>query len=314
MQGFISQWWPEAEDNRPEEPYVDEQRWTRELVAAGFTEPEAFVRDGVDGFHTNAGIIASIAVEESRCPTKVTLLCHNTNGAFEEEMKSTLRRKGIEVDVCLLGQPLPPQQDVISLLEVQEPLVYKFSEESFQTIIQHLNELQGQMLWVTRPSQIGCTDPNYAMTLGFLRTARNELSAKLYTVEIDDTSTAGATATTTESLADILLWTRSAKAESDSMDPDWEFAIVKGQVLVPRFHWQQMSTALQQSSLRSSPQHESSAVKELTVKTPGLLHTMGWMQGQAKRLGPSQVMVETKAVGLNFRVSYTRPLTISLCC
>jgi hypothetical protein len=200
--------------------------------------------------------------------------------------------------------------------------VYNFTKESFEKTIAHFNELDStaRMFWVMRPAQVACKNPNGAMTVGLARTVRNELSAKLFTIEMDEeTSPSVATA----ALVDILCWTKSPKAERESMDPDWEFTINKGKILVPRFHWQQMSQAFHQTEGTSD---QVCTEKQLTVKTPGLLHTLGWMQvqEQSQSLGSDQVLVTTKATGLNFRVRfssnskcrlfYSRPFDIRCTC
>lgn len=297
-QGFLQGWWLGAEDGRPNEPYVGLERWTEELVKAGFKEPDAFVLDRPSGYHNSAGIIASPAFKPN-VPGSASILCYDSTGPYVQEIRDILESRGVATTISIFGQPNPAgqQQDVISLLDLQEATVHDFSEETYKTLVGHLLTLKSRMIWVTRSAQVGCEDPRTAMTLGFVRTARSELSAKIFTVEIDketDTSVAG------NAILDILIRSRSPELDSQVMDRDWEFAIVKGEILIARCHWQTMSRAFAQSpGAQSSGEHATK--KYLTVKTPGLLRTMGWGETHVEQPGQGQVLVHTKAVGLNFR-------------
>lgn len=203
------------------------------------------------------------------------------------------------VDICTLGEPLAPTQDVISVLDLQEPTIHGMSETTFKVILGYLQTLKEKMLWVTRASQVKCKDPRASMILGLARTARNELSARLMTVEVDNV-----TPSTTAAHLTIRIFLRGPLSDlaPDSMSPDWEYAIVDGEVLVPRAHWTNIPEAF--SHLRTSA---PSTRKQLAIETPGLLHTLGWTENEIDSLADDEVLVETRAVGLNFRVRRLSP-------
>ncbi|KAI9150039.1 LOW QUALITY PROTEIN: Highly reducing polyketide synthase lcsB [Paramyrothecium foliicola] len=289
--GFLSGWWLGADDNRANEPYVAPERWCDELVRAGFKNPE-FVLDGVTPYHQSAGIIATIDSKPIK-PSRVTVLCHHPEGAYVTEVKASLSAQNIDVDIITFGQDLPAQ-DVISLLELQEHTVHELNEKSFEALVGQLQALDGKMLWAVRSSQIKCNDPRAAMSIGLARTARNEMSAKLFTLELESSDT---TENITDAISELLLHIQNPESAVDSMDPDWEYALVDGKILVPRLHWQTMSSAF--DSTERATQRDS--FKYLTLKTPGLLHTIGWAEGTKEPLAKGQIRVQTKAVGLNFR-------------
>ena len=292
-------WWLGAEDSRAEQPYISPERWTKELVAAGFQAPEAIVLDYVAPYQCSAGIIAS---RESRAtkPSRVTLLCHAPDAPYVAEMRLSLKMLNIGTDVCEFGQSLPAQ-DVISLLDLQEPTIHGMSEHTFSTLIVNLKSLKANMLWITPASQVNCEDPRAAMILGLARTARNEMSIRLFTVEVDS---ATPPSTATEAVAKILLRVNTPKIDLEHTNPDYEFAISNGKILVPRLHWETLSDAFKQ--------HKEdvgiSTRKQINVKTPGLLHTMYWTEDKIKSPAEGEVLVQTKAAGLNFRVRVTLPL------
>ncbi|UNI16448.1 Type I Iterative PKS [Purpureocillium takamizusanense] len=294
VMGFLPGWWLGESDNRPDEPYISPERWAEEMLAAGFAKPEAMVVDGATPYQQSAGIIASPAYETPR-PPKVSLLSHSIDGAYVTEAKLVLEDLGFTVDVITFGQELP-SHDVISLLDLQTFTVHDLDDASFRALVAQLQslDLDSKIIWATRSAQVACTDPRTAMSLGLTRTARSELSTKLFTVEIDDKTDRLVAA---RCLADILLRRHSPQLDVESMDPDWEYAIIDGQVLVPRMHWQTMGDAFEQIDDESS----QPTAKQLTVKTPGLLHTMGWSESERVPLKEGQVTVQTRAIGLNFR-------------
>ncbi|PHH93162.1 hypothetical protein CDD83_18 [Cordyceps sp. RAO-2017] len=293
--GFLEGWWLGAEDGRADEPYITPERWSEELVAAGFLKPDVSIPDCVAPYQTCASILASADTRTSK-PSRVGLLCYGPRGPYVEEVRESLASLGIAVDTCILGQPLPGQ-DVISLLELEKPLVDDLCEESFRSLIGHMRELDGRLIWATRPSQVGCQDPRYSLILGLARSARKEFSVKLYTVEIDDSSSASAAG----ALARILLHVRRPERVSDSMQPDWEYGVVNDEVLIPRFHGQTISDALSQPE--EDRPGRPPTMQRLTLDTPGLLQNMRWSEVEREIPGHGQALLRMEAVGLNFRVS-----------
>ncbi|ORY69074.1 uncharacterized protein BCR38DRAFT_508552 [Pseudomassariella vexata] len=293
VMAFLSGWWLGADDNRVEQPWISPERWTKELVAAGFQEPEAIVLDSAAPYHLSAGIMVS---RESRrtTPSRVTLLCVASDGPYVSEMRRCLEELDVVVDICLFGQPLPAC-DTISLVDLQEPVLHNMSEETFKTMIGYLQSHKEKMVWVTQASQVNCEDPRGAMMLGLARTARNEYSREFLTIEIDGTTTPP---TATKAITDILRRAHTPHVNPKSTDPDYEYAIVEGKILVPRLHWQTMTHAFAGINGKET---RNGTLKHLTMTTPGLLHTMKWSDQKIKSPAEGEILVETKAVGLNFR-------------
>lgn len=280
-----------------EQPWVAPECWAEKLVAAGFQKPEAIVLDSDKPYQISAGIIASRGVR-STLPSKVAVLCHTADEPHAVEMISRLGAMGIDVETCLWGQPLP-SCDIISVLELEKPLLHEMSEETFKTIIAYFQSHKTRVIWVTEACQIDCANPEPAMMLGLARTVRNEYSLQMYTVELDKRTT---TSRATEAIIDI--WGRVSTPDLDpeSMDHDYEYALVDGRILIPRFHWETMSGAFS-GAARKEPHDVEVALKHLNMSTPGLLRTMKWIDGGVPAApAKGEVLVEVKAVGLNFRV------------
>ncbi len=273
VMGFLPGWWLGADDDRTQEPYISPERLTKELIAAGFQRPEAIDFDYPAPYQTNAGIIASRECRASK-PARVTLLCHLPDGPYVPQMRQCLEAFGIAVDICLFGQTLPVAQDAISLVDLQEPMIHGMSEDTFDVLTRYFKSLEGaHMLWVTQASQVDCEDPRASMVLGLARTARIDLSIKLYTVELDR---ATPQADAAKAVARIFMRAlKSPEIDADHTNPDYEFAISKGEVLIPRLHWQTGSESFSRFDCKdhsSVGQVQVATVrKRLDVNTPGLL-------------------------------------------
>ncbi|TGJ79517.1 hypothetical protein E0Z10_g9254 [Xylaria hypoxylon] len=293
--GFLPGWWLGTADGRTEQPYITPERWTEELVSAGFEEPEAIAFDGQLPYHLSAGILASRKSSIVR-PQKVTLLSHTSGGLFVAEMRKYLESQHVAVDTCLFGQPLPTHQDVISLLDIQDPILHRLSEDTYESLLGYLQSFGAKMLWVMPASQVKCEDPRAAMTLGLARTARNELSINLITVEVDSATPSPVVA---ETVARILFSSTPSCNEFTALGPDYEYAIVKGETLIPRLHWQTVSQAV--TRYRTQEDTRVDTLKCLQMGSQGLLRSMKWNEERIADLAEGDVLIESKAVGLNFR-------------
>ncbi|KAK4172362.1 putative polyketide synthase [Triangularia setosa] len=299
VMGFLSGWWLGAEDNRAEQPWISPERWTKEFVSAGFQKPEAIVLDYAVPYHQAAGILAAKQSRET-VPTHVTLLVHAANGPYVSEMQSSLVSRGILVSLVQFGPEaatqIPEGSDVISLLDLQQPVIHAMTESTFTSLIATLKSLEGTMIWATQASQINCSDPRSSMILGLARTARNDLEIKLFTVELDsETSPEVATAGITK----ILLRVKTPQVNFPDTKPDFEYAISDGEILVPRLHWQTPNKSFAQDAALQAG--ERAVRTHIDVKTTGLLHTMHWVSAPVTAPQEDEVLIQPKAAGLNFR-------------
>lgn len=261
-------------------------------MAAGFQAPEAIVLDYIAPYQTSAGILASRQTRATK-PSRVTLLCHSPEAPYVTQMRDSLELRSIGIDLCRFGQNLP-DQDVISLLDLQDPIVHGMSEHAFGTLVSHFQSLKRNMLWVGPASQVNCEDPRAAMILGLTRTARNEMSVKIFTVEVDSMTPPSIA---TDAITKILLRINTPTIDLEHTDPDYEFAVSNGEILIPRLHWQTMYEAFGHKK-----ENRVSSRKQIDVKTPGLLRTICWNEGTIGSPAEGEVVVQAKAAGLNFRV------------
>jgi len=227
----------------------------------------------------------------------VTLLCHTPEAPLICEVRTCLESHQVAADICLFGQPLEPNQPIISLLDLQEPVFHGISEASFSTIMRYIQSTSACVVWVLPVSQVKCEDPRAAMTLGLARTARNELSLQLFTVEIDnDTSNS----TAAKAVIQILFEVVSPSRKSAILDPDYEYAVIAGEILIPRLHWQ---TANEATASYKDQERSPFTSKRMEMRIQGLLKSMTWVEYQQPSLSDDAVLIEARAIGINFRVS-----------
>ncbi|KAK7997610.1 hypothetical protein PG989_005650 [Apiospora arundinis] len=171
IMGFLPGWWLGVDDGRPTEPYVSPERWAKELVSAGFQAPEVSVLNCDAPYQIGVTILASRQSRMTKS-AQISLLCHTPESHYAAEMRAALEALDMAVNVCTFGDALPATGDIISLMDLEEPLVHGMDENSFKTMVSYMKQRAGKLLWLTQASQVDCEDPRAAMVLGFARAAR----------------------------------------------------------------------------------------------------------------------------------------------
>ena len=286
--GTLPSWWSHGENlNRVDEPFIGPERWQDVLTAAGFADVN-HVKPDSEHWTNNVFLARS---RHPKMPIKrVTLLCDATKDE-PSIIGNELKNRGYTIDRCSLGQTLPPGQDVLALLEEEQP----FFENVNSTRLAEFKSVLGQLgsaglLWVTRLSNISCTDPRYAQVIGLVRTLRSEMAVNVATLETERiVSLTGANA-----LADVL-GRFQAREEDGVLSPDFEYAIHNDQTLVNRI----FPFPLDQELL--VPHISGEAV--VSQSHPGRLDTLTWSTKATPAPKDDEVEVEVYASGLNFRVN-----------
>ena len=289
IQGLLPGWWLGEDDGRPHEPYISPNRWDEELRGAGFCGADAIVYDEPAPFQTNAHIVAR-PTPKLITSHRVTLLTDSNWDSLKSQAESLFAKKGFEIDYCSLDQTPPPNQDVISLLDLHDPFFNNLSKDNFSSILAFMNRLENSgILWLTKSAQINSRDPRYAQTIGMTRTIRNELAIDLATLEID--------------CLNDLAWERvfavfskfAQRTQDAEMNPEYEYSISNGSICVGRFHW--FSVAKELSVL---PQ--GNTYRKLRIGKRGFLKTLAWAERHLQPVKGDEVQVNIRAVGMNFKV------------
>jgi hypothetical protein len=142
------------------------------------------------------------------------------------------------------------------------------------------------LLWVTGLAQVQCTQPDYAATIGVLRTIRTEMSLAFASVETDLVSP------DVDRIIAVFEHFR-VRAPGGDLDPDWEYAIVDGSVLVPRYEWIDMSQGRRETI--------GDGARTLEIGRLGQIKSLQWAENDLGQLKPDEVEIEPRAVGMNVK-------------
>ena len=296
VMGVLPGWWLGDEDGRPIEPYVNSERWEKELRRADFGGIDAIAYDG----HLLNNIIAIPAREEKS--KRITVLWSGEPRQRSSGIIQQLREKQYELDFCTIDQKPISGQDIVSILDLEAPFLYSATKKDFNAFKSLISRIQDAgVLWVTGAAQNGCVDPNYSLILGMARTIRKELLIDFATFELEDLDDAHGWRIT----ADVLHEFQHRVQDADN-DPVLEYVLSDGRVQVGRYHWISVSNELLSAKYDSYP-------KKLEIGRPGILTTLAWKQDEPADLKGDFVEIETRAVGLNFKVSTPSALCKCAC-
>ena len=296
--GNLSGWWLGEEDGRPYEPYVSVERWNDELKRAGFSGVDTAIRDADPPYHYCAAIVSCKLVKTESIPKvscSVTVLCENPENGISKRFIDDLTSAGLILTVCRLGEIPAPHQAIVSLLDVEGYFFENITAEwldSFQRILRSAGQTS-PILWTLRPTQIKCQDPRSGQAIGVARSIRAESSVPFYTLEISETE---------KEFSHIVLHVLKTILNSEDnelLSPDKEFAVDDGVVKVGRY--QPFLVEKELSCLRVTG--NTSTASRLEAPVAGQLDSLQWVQEPFEpKVGGSEVLVDTRAIGLNFKV------------
>ncbi|KAF5844153.1 hypothetical protein GGP41_008913 [Bipolaris sorokiniana] len=320
--GILPGWWLGAGEGRYTEPYLTPEKWDAVLKQAGFSGTDAAIYDAPSPYHINANIISRPArssqvhntiddssinnVGQDNKRPRVTLLYRLCDEDCERvvRLRSSIEEKGFRTILRSIEQHQEIKSDdqelLVSLLDIRKPFLESISEANLtalQAIVSSLGSTP--MLWIMPPAQrnVGRDgNPSFGLSLGLLRTLRNERSVAITTLEMDRMDDAGFAAATKlmEKLAHERGQSIRGLKETSVMDPDREFFFTKGALEVGRYH---PVTLSQDLALKS----QKSGAATLQIGRPGLLQSLKWIDLITPNPAHNEIVVEPRCVGLNFR-------------
>ena len=292
--GNFSGWWLGEADDRKWEPYVQPERWDRELKAAGFTGADTVVYDAQAPYQYCAAIVASpqIQATPNAKEKEITVLCDKPEDGISKKLIADLTALGFQVTTASIDSPLSEDCDVIATLDLESRFFDNISEDQYLSFQQLLRRHKNQnVLWLMPPTQMNCVDPRSAQTVGMFRVVRAELAIPLFSLEIDVSEPKF-----TELVTNVFGKVRSRK-DTEKIAPDREYAVDNGVVKIGRYQPFSLEEEVGERSMG-----ESGHVKSLDIVKPGMLDTLRWVESPLQDdLQANQVEVDTRAVGLNFR-------------
>ncbi|RFU76193.1 polyketide synthase [Trichoderma arundinaceum] len=287
IMGFSPDWWSDMGDGRVEERLFEAHQWDSLLVEAGFSGCEGMMMDE-DNITAN---ILTTAPTAPRDLGKVTILGHPKSQEYINDISGLFSAQGYEVKFSTLAQEPDPDADVISLLDLHDTMFFEMTEDTFDSWQNYINKFPAErgLLWVTGHAQVGSKDPRYATSIGTTRNIRSELSLDFATLEMDLTDF------DPEDVLNVFEKFYN-RIKDDEFDPDWEYAIVNGRVMIPRYQWIDIAEHAGETACI-----KSDVPKQLEIFRMGQLQTLQWTEDKTVSLGDNQVEIEPRAVGMNFK-------------
>ncbi|KAL2864803.1 type I polyketide synthase [Aspergillus lucknowensis] len=332
VMGTLSGWWLGVDDGRADRPYVEPERWDKELRAAGFTgqlalahntEPPydfAFtmisrLKPGRDesGTLIQPGCVDDVKSKvnqlqrkhghtpaprrHSQLPKQIFLLVNNSEqpGAWAQQVAAVFRDAGHDTRWATWKTVPEDDQCIIVLVDVDGPFLYESDEYEYRMCQEFLTRWeQNVTFWVTRAGgeaddPMAVVDPRYALTLGLARCIRAEAEHIFITVEIDKFD-----ARASECLARIYDKVWNDLIHRPDLEPEYEFAILNGEGQISRSHWVPLSAGADHTTDEETP-------RKLGIGAYGLIDTLEWVTATDEPLGPNDVQIDVRYVGLNFR-------------
>ena len=200
-----------------------------------------FVFNSRDEHSTKSPKVVAQLRKPSKYPKKVTLVVPEDHHALVDVICDTLQNNGISCDKCTFEDEISQGQDMIVLTDFGEPYLYNLTTTRFRGFANRFSTFKRSVIWVTPSASLSCANPNPSMILGMMRTLRNETRKDITVVEIEDQD--DTFPSSSHSLLKIYQ-NLSYPAKSASIDPDYEYAIVDGDIKISRLHWTTKSQEL----------------------------------------------------------------------
>ncbi|KAL9078526.1 MAG: hypothetical protein Q9157_002549 [Trypethelium eluteriae] len=317
IMGIRPSWWL-AEDGRVGQPMVNETEWKRHL-ASEFSGLDIVVHDTDDlRSHCASFMVTTKPSVPKKLPFAHVVVLNSTDRSAEscmlsDNVVSKLKKLGLEVENTTLkeaatpdanDQPLVSGKAIVSLLEVERPLIAEVSKEDFGYVKKVLRSCRGG-LWVSHAGvQVdSSSDPAFCATHGLLRTTRTEKpDSPVFQLDLSTKAQLSSS-----HIADLII--RSFKSENEAESPFVESEICEhhGRLYIARLYDEKpMNHALHVRGRQPPPEPQSFVQPgrplRLSIGAPGLLDTLHFIDDERPLaiLGENDVEIEVRANGVNF--------------
>lgn len=304
------------EEERKLSPILTLPAWNTVLKDTGFSGVDFDVPDCDSEDIYTFSVIMSTATEAkdtSNVYDPMAIVTAGEVSAKDENWLKTLQQtvalaiNGAEPEICDLERLDSTGKVCIFVGELRSPLLQDPSSAQFEAIRALALKCKG-LLWVTRGGAVDCANPEFALSIGFLRSLRKEnVGNKYVSFDLDPTTPA---LSPLDARAVTKVLTRAFdSAITANSSQDFEFAERNGQILVPRllkdYTRNEFVAALpsEVGAAQIEPFAQADRTLKLEVSSAGLLETLVFCEtGEgSEELLPEMVEIEPKAFGLNFR-------------
>ncbi|GES58866.1 KR-domain-containing protein [Aspergillus terreus] len=179
-------------------------------------------------------VFARLKQPVSETSSEITVVGPTYHLPLIREVEKTFGDHNIKCVKSTMEDDIPPGRDIMVFVDFDEPYLYNITEAELSKFVKLISGMKGKMIWVTPNAQISCKNPNSSLILGLMRTIRSEFKKDITTVELDPKRTMNVSLS--KSLLKIYQDLRR-RGKSKDLDPDYEYAIVDGEIKIPRLQW-----------------------------------------------------------------------------
>ncbi|KAJ4302832.1 hypothetical protein N0V90_001723 [Kalmusia sp. IMI 367209] len=310
--GLLPGWWKAVEDDRiaQRSPVLSEPQWDDLLKYSGFSGTELILRDFADArCYCWSFMVATfpdtklnhMSTLNGTAALQSPLIIFDRTSQLQRQVAQAISQ---DLDVpqtnfCspndILDKVWPSKQTYIILNSLDEFLFWDLSS-SFLRAMQHMISNASKVLWVTGGGGIAPMSPKSGIANGLLRVIRQENNhVDLISVSLD------------VSLSQEPLSPASLRHISNlflAEDVETEYNEINERLCISRLVTARKIDKHVFSQLEHPVSMHAIGNKalKLQVKVPGLLDTMEFREViEPELLGPDEVVIEVKALGVNFK-------------
>lgn len=315
--GTSPSWW-RAEDGRVGGPLLDEREWHRHL-SAHFSGIDLVVKDTGDrNSHCASMMVTTKPSSPTAFPFAKIVLLEAENPTpeacqFSEALTECLSKSDVVVEKKSLALATAAESDgtihvsnrgVVSLLELEQPVVHDLNENDFERLHKVLLKSQGG-LWISRAglSVDPTCDPRFAATTGLLRTIRTE-KPEIRMHQLDLSTKASLSQ---PHIAELVVDSFRTEFRTEFLDAETEVAEFNGQLYIPRlFDDKAKNHSLHMEGRKAAPELQPFVQPgrplRLDVGVPGMLDSLHFVDDPRPfaPLGDHEVEFEVQASAVNF--------------
>jgi len=304
--GLLSGWWLSKEKNRSWGPTITTEEWNRLLQRHGFDRFDHVIPDIADpDYHQVSMMVSTYSPEYQSPETDVVIVTSpgDDQTALVSELQSTLERHSLKTNVISFSSITKSEisrKPFISLVEFHENLLHKLKEDEYEHL-QHMIMAASSIVWVSKGGAFATESPLSGLSNGFGRVIRSEHEGyRFVKLDLEETESVRSAATSITKLA-LRLFTSPSTVEN-------EYATQNGTLFLSRLiNDDQFAVALASKNAKPDSQPlpfgKGERPLKLDVASPGTLSSLRFEDDEVYHLplGPNEIEVKVKAVGLNFK-------------
>jgi acyl transferase domain-containing protein len=313
--GQLPGWWAGVESIRPWSPWVSIGQWDEILKDAGYTGIDLDLSDRQDAKLHSQSLFVSTNKISVRKPQPDTIIITSQPladglSSTVQSLKGSLEKRGVAkfsvkhfADMANEGMALG-EAAVLCVMELERgPMLAELTKHEYESVRQIITICKG-MLWVTGDV---LKQPAYSMIDGLCRSVRWERDiedANLIPLHFSDDDKSQAILF--PKICDM--YRQQFLEELPLADINGEFTVRDGVVYTSRLVDGEgaddyLMSRFSRPKPVMKPLKDAGRPVKLATAAPGLLDKLEWITdpGYSKPFKPSEIEVDIKAVGLNFR-------------